>query len=141
VLVPKEGSADAQDLGKQKAYLDRTFAEAREIRESKSVECPVHFMGIWDTVSSLGWAYDPKTFPNTAKMPQVKVIRHAMALDERRAKFRPNRVIPVPQAAQDIEEIWFSRITPTSVVVIVTIKARSQKSALHGFCGKHVCRA
>jgi len=107
-LTPKEGSADAQDPVKKRAYLDRTFAEARAIRESKSVECPVHFMGIWDTVSSLGWAYDPKTFPNTAKMPQAKMIRHAMALDERRAKFRPNRVIPVPEAAQDIREIWFS---------------------------------
>jgi len=108
VLIPKEGFAEAKDPIKEKAYLDRTFAEARQIRESKSVECPVHFMGIWDTVSSLGWAYDPKTFPNTARMPHVKVIRHAIALDERRAKFRSNRVEPMPGVAQDIQEVWFS---------------------------------
>ena len=108
VLVPKDGSAEGKDPIKGKAYLDRTFPDARQIRESKSVECPVHFVGIWDTVSSLGWAYDPKTFPNTAKIPHAKVIRHAIALDERRAKFRSNRVSPVPGVAQDILEAWFS---------------------------------
>lgn len=107
-LFPKEDSAVAKDPVKSKAYCDRTFAEARQIRESKSAVCPVHFMGIWDTVSSLGWAYDPKTFPNTKKMPHAHVIRHAMALDERRAKFRPNHVESVPDAQQDIQEVWFA---------------------------------
>ncbi|MBI1740612.1 MAG: DUF2235 domain-containing protein [Acidobacteriales bacterium] len=106
-LFPKKGSADAEDPARREAYCNRTFAEARQIRESRSVECLVHFMGIWDTVSSLGWAYDPKTFPNTAAMRHVRVIRHALALDERRAKFRSNRIEPVPGAQQDIQEVWF----------------------------------
>jgi uncharacterized protein (DUF2235 family) len=106
-LFPKEGSSVAGDPIQHKAYCDRTFGEARRIRESKSMECPVHFMGIWDTVSSLGWAYDPKTFPNTQKMQHVRVIRHALALDERRAKFRTNRVESVSDVQQDIQEVWF----------------------------------
>jgi uncharacterized protein (DUF2235 family) len=108
VLFPKQDSADADDPAKRNAYVNRTFADARQIKGAYSVECPVHFMGIWDTVSSLGWAYDPKTFPNTAAMRHVRVIRHALALDERRAKFRTNRVEVVPGAQQDLQEVWFA---------------------------------
>ncbi len=107
VLVPKEGSEAARDPEKRHAYCSRTFTDAREIKESYSIECPVHFMGIWDTVSSLGWAYDPKTFPNTAAMRHVQVVRHAIALDERRAKFRTNRVELVTGVEQDLQEVWF----------------------------------
>lgn len=109
-LFPKEGSAAALDPAKHTAYCNKTFADARHIRESFAIGCPVHFMGIWDTVSSLGWAYDPKSFPNTAEMPQVRIIRHAIALDERRAKFRTNRVKPVPGPDQDIQEVWFAGV-------------------------------
>jgi uncharacterized protein (DUF2235 family) len=30
---------------------------------------PVHFMGLWDTVSSVGWVWDPTRFPYSAKNP------------------------------------------------------------------------
>lgn len=109
-LFPKEGASDARDPEKWKAYIDKTFAEARKIKEAYCVDCPVHFMGLWDTVSSLGWAYDPKTFPNTAEMPGVSIIRHALALDERRAKFRTNRVKVPKGISQDVQEVWFSGI-------------------------------
>jgi uncharacterized protein (DUF2235 family) len=81
---------------------------ADQIRRTSSVDCPIHFMGVFDTVSSLGRAYDPKTFPFTAKMPDVRTVRHALALDERRAKFRTNRVTPVP--GQDVSEVWFAGV-------------------------------
>ena len=82
--------------------------DARRIRETRSLPCPVHFMGIFDTVSSLGWAWDPKTFPNTSAMPNVGVVRHAMALDERRAKFRTNRV--KASNGCDHKQIWFAGV-------------------------------
>jgi hypothetical protein len=41
-------------------------------------------------------------------MPHVRTIRHALAIDERRAKFRTNRVHPVP--GQDIKEVWFAGV-------------------------------
>jgi uncharacterized protein (DUF2235 family) len=106
-LVPKDDSEEGIDPQKRNAYCNRTYADARQIKELYSIECPVHFMGIWDTVSSLGWAYDPKTFPNTAAMRHVRVLRHALALDERRAKFRTNRVELVADANQDLQEVWF----------------------------------
>ena len=82
--------------------------EARRIRETRSLPCPIHFMGLFDTVSSLGWAWDPKSFPNTSAMPNVKTLRHAMALDERRAKFRTNRVRP--SNGCDHKQMWFAGV-------------------------------
>ena len=106
-LVPKEGSRDATDPARRKAYLERTFSDAAQVRRDWATPqpCDVHFMGLWDTVSSLGWAYDPRTFPSTAEMKNVMVVRHALAIDERRAKFRTNRVRPVD--GQDGKEVWF----------------------------------
>lgn len=65
----------------------------------------VHFLGLWDTVSSVGWVWDPATFPFTLHNPSVDVVRHAVSLDERRWFFRQNRM----QAAgsQDLKELWF----------------------------------
>lgn len=94
--------------GTQSPEQQRRFDEARDIRTSRSVDCPIHFMGLFDTVSSLGWAWDPKTFPNTAKMPNVRTVRHALALDERRAKFRTNRVSP--SEGQSLREVWFAGV-------------------------------
>ncbi|KIJ43870.1 hypothetical protein M422DRAFT_252786, partial [Sphaerobolus stellatus SS14] len=49
----------------------------------------VHFLGCWDTVSSVG-ALVTHTLPFTATNPIVRNFRHAVSLDERRAKFRTN---------------------------------------------------
>lgn len=102
-LYPPKGSGFVNGLAtpEQQARFD----EARRIRNMRSVPCPIHFMGVFDTVSSLGWAWEPKSFPNTMTMPNVKILRHAMALDERRAKFRTNRIRPSADA--DHLQVWF----------------------------------
>ncbi|KIO29075.1 hypothetical protein M407DRAFT_60257, partial [Tulasnella calospora MUT 4182] len=51
---------------------------------SRNVE--VEFVGIWDTVESVGLI--PRRLPNTRKNKIVKHVRHALALDERRVKFQ-----------------------------------------------------
>jgi uncharacterized protein (DUF2235 family) len=66
---------------------------------------PVHFLGLWDTVSSVGWIWDPATYPFTAKNPSVRIVRHAISIDERRAFFRQNRIEPAD--GQNVEEHWF----------------------------------
>lgn len=106
-LFPKKTPKDSQNEKARKEQEER-FALAGKIRKTQSVECPIHFLGLFDTVSSLGWAFDPKTFPNTARMPSVRKIRHALALDERRAKFRTNRVTPLD--GQDVREVWFAGV-------------------------------
>jgi len=66
---------------------------------------PVHFVGIWDTVSSVGWVWNPKRYPYTQHNPSISIVRHAVSVDERRAFFRQNRMEPA--ARQDLKELWF----------------------------------
>jgi uncharacterized protein (DUF2235 family) len=65
----------------------------------------VHFLGLWDTVSSVGWAWAPKHFQFTQNNPGVDIVRHAVALDERRAYFVQN--LWGNQPPTDIEQVWF----------------------------------
>lgn len=41
----------------------------------------VHFLGVWDTVSSVGWAWNPSYLEFTRFNASVEVLRHAIALD------------------------------------------------------------
>jgi hypothetical protein len=65
----------------------------------------VHFLGLWDTVSSVGWAWAPQHFQFTQNNPSVDIVRHAVALDERRAYFVQN--LWGNQPPTDIEQVWF----------------------------------
>jgi len=65
----------------------------------------VHFVGLWDTVSSVGWAWNPGGYPYTAQNPSVDTICHAVSLDERRAFFRQNLIVTEPP--QKRFETWF----------------------------------
>ncbi|QRW15054.1 choline transport protein [Ceratobasidium sp. AG-Ba] len=49
----------------------------------------IEFMGVWDTVSSVGVLW-PRHLPFTASNTIVKRFRHAVSLDEHRAKFKQN---------------------------------------------------
>ena len=84
----------------------KTFARA--IPGQDDSHFPVHFIGLWDTVSSVGWIWDPPAYPFTAKLPNVAIVRHALALDERRWFFRQNRITPQP--GQDTKETWFAGV-------------------------------
>ncbi|KAJ8494647.1 hypothetical protein ONZ45_g13171 [Pleurotus djamor] len=72
----------------------------------------VHFVGAWDTVSSIG-VFRGKSLPETVSgMGHVCHFRHALALDERRAKFQPEYVNgglgPIEgETKADIKEVWF----------------------------------
>jgi uncharacterized protein (DUF2235 family) len=78
---------------------------ARPVPDSPDRRFPIHFMGLFDTVSSVGWAWDPAKYPFTTHNPSVKVVRHAVSIDERRWFFRQNLVGPVP--GQDLQQQWF----------------------------------
>jgi uncharacterized protein (DUF2235 family) len=91
------------------------FAKAREIREIfASRTCKPHFVGVWDTVSSVGWVYSPTRIPYTAKNDDIAIGRHALALDEKRAFFIRNLWQFDPSAASegphDIKEVWFAGV-------------------------------
>ena len=81
--------------------------------------CRVHMLGLWDTVATVGWIYNPKRFPYTRKAYSVRHVRHALALDERRAFFQNDPFDPAevarraPERAHaggTIEEVWFAGV-------------------------------
>lgn len=89
--------------GKKKSEC---FRLAGEFKAALSIgPCKPHFLGVWDTVSSVGWIANPLKLPDTAKLPDVAIIRHAVSLDERRAFFRTNLVSSDPK--RNIQEVWF----------------------------------
>ncbi|KAI0318063.1 hypothetical protein OF83DRAFT_1057474, partial [Amylostereum chailletii] len=80
----------------------RAFSRRDDIR--------IHFMGIWDCVSSVG-IFKNIELPSTKFSPNVDYYRHTLALDERRVKFIPEfkqhmeyRTGPCPR----IKEVWFT---------------------------------
>lgn len=70
--------------------------------------CPVHFIGAWDTVGSLGYLYRNRRFFDTKLSSEVTHAAHALAIDERRPKFEPllwdeTRAEP----HQTLKQLWF----------------------------------
>ncbi|KAF8623792.1 hypothetical protein AX17_007295 [Amanita inopinata Kibby_2008] len=61
---------------------------SKEFKETFALPVKIKFVGVWDTVSSVGII--PRTHPYTSINYSVETFRHALALDERRARFRPN---------------------------------------------------
>ncbi|KAK2467670.1 hypothetical protein APHAL10511_000525 [Amanita phalloides] len=61
---------------------------SKEFKETFASPADIEFVGVWDTVSSVGII--PQMHPYTSINYAVKHFRHALALDERRARFRPN---------------------------------------------------
>ncbi|MFL6390416.1 MAG: DUF2235 domain-containing protein [Terriglobales bacterium] len=74
-------------------------------------DCNPHFVGVWDTVSSIGWKNNPLKLPYIADNPDIAIGRHAIAIDERRAFFRSHRWIPSKQMQEhgpkDVLQVWF----------------------------------
>ncbi|KAJ8495785.1 hypothetical protein ONZ45_g12710 [Pleurotus djamor] len=72
----------------------------------------VHFVGAWDTVSSIG-IFRGKSLPETVSgMGHVCAFRHALALDERHVKFQPEYANgglgPERGDRGDVKEVWFA---------------------------------
>ena len=102
---------------------------ARRFRQSRSNEVEIHFIGVWDTVGSLGIPDTASWFPyararyqfhDTELSKIVKYAYQALALDEHRADFapavwtrnpftiKPGETMNSKKEAQiDIEQRWF----------------------------------
>ena len=91
-------------------YGDRSNNNNEAFKETFSRSCPIHFLGLFDTVSSVGWVYSPKTLRATANNSNVKNVRHAISIDERRAFFRQNMWGKKHLDKQDVKEVWFAGV-------------------------------
>lgn len=110
--IPKGGAPD--------------WTAARQFqRTTRAQYVPIHFAGLWDTVSSVivpkgGW-FRVENMPFTLSNELVRTWRHAVAIDERRAMFNydhidPRKYKPLPWLPdegaedQDIKEVWFAGV-------------------------------
>lgn len=105
-----------KEKGERGSLSHLRFHNTPEGKEGKE-KTPVWFLGVWDTVGSLGIPDeleilnlfdDPKkhSFHDTNLSKVVKTARHALAMDERRGTFSPTLWTKVPSAT-DCKEIWF----------------------------------
>jgi uncharacterized protein (DUF2235 family) len=84
----------------------------------------MHFIGLWDTVSSVGWITTPLRLLHLAQNPSIYIGRHAISIDERRCFYHDNlwgepthvQLPPIlrdptnpeaPGPMQDIAQVWF----------------------------------
>jgi uncharacterized protein (DUF2235 family) len=91
--------------GKRK---DRIYRLMSNFKALFSRPCRVSFLGLFDTVKTVGWIYSPFSFPYTASNDNVAIVRHAVSLDERRCLFRQN--LWSPASGQDVKEVWFAGV-------------------------------
>lgn len=88
------------------------FGVAADFKKTFSWECKPRFVGVWDTVSSVGWVYNAVRFPFTkaTNNPDLQIVRHAISIDERRAFFRQNLFGAPYSPQQDVKELWFAGV-------------------------------
>jgi hypothetical protein len=67
---------------------DVGWAQSVAFKKAFSIDVDVHFLGVFDTVCSVGLF--GRRLPFTTSNYSVRFFRHAVALDERRAKFKAN---------------------------------------------------
>jgi uncharacterized protein (DUF2235 family) len=89
--------------------MTHTFDVADGFKDTFCRHCPLHFVGVWDTVSSVGWVWDPLRLPYTARNPDMANGRQAVSIDERRCYFR-NNLWGDPFPGQSIKQVWFAGV-------------------------------
>jgi uncharacterized protein (DUF2235 family) len=123
-MVRNCGILTPQNLGRVgqafQLYRDRgedtspAGVKAEAFRRDYALETRIHFIGVWDTVGSLGvpipipffrpwWAFHDSDLSST-----VDNAFHAVAIDERRGPFKPTLwTRPGEPPRQTLEQVWF----------------------------------
>jgi hypothetical protein len=115
LLTPGNEALIPYALRLYKSNDPEKFHIADGFRTTFCVDCKPYFLGVWDTVSSVGWILDPvsvKTgrLPYTAALPDIPILRHAVSIDERRAFFRQNLIHEPVSPAQNLKQVWFAGV-------------------------------
>ncbi|KAF7966900.1 hypothetical protein HWV62_36611 [Athelia sp. TMB] len=101
-------------------YKSKDGKMAQEFKDTFCVpNVRVHFVGVWDTVSSVG-VVGNKVLPHIDEYNHIDIFRHALALDERRVKFIPECVMGRGKTISEktdvmgegkqvdrVKEVWF----------------------------------
>jgi uncharacterized protein (DUF2235 family) len=93
--------------------VSRQTQYLRRFRRGYSVDVPVTFLGVWDTVGALGIHkldipfLERYQYHKISEVDIVAHVRHALALDEHRKVFAAT-LFPAPQVGQTLEQRWFT---------------------------------
>ena len=111
---PKHKEHEKRMNGFKKHFCRTELEAARETNEKISPNesgIKVHFLGLFDCVSSVGnldVPFTKKTPPLPAVHGTARHVRHAVAIDERRVKFKAALFSQEQTDAQKgIKEVWF----------------------------------
>ena len=85
---------------------DKTAAGFKEVF---SRPCDPHFVGVWDTVKSVG-LFVWRGFETATLNPRIAHGYHALAIDERRSNFKPTLWDEPAAQNQTIEQVWFAGV-------------------------------
>ena len=108
-LLPNEHGNQLEYASKY--YLDRKYHNiVDDYREHFCRPCPVHFIGVWDTVDATILTEGAK-FTDTRLNPEVKHAYHAVSIDEKRRDFpvtlwNEKNLSP----GQVMEQVWFAGV-------------------------------
>lgn len=105
-----------RDAGNLVEYAAKVYntegndALAAEFRKAFGRACPVHFVGVWDTVESLVMNAG-KRFHDATLNAEVAHGYHALAIDERRSDFAPSLWDETAlHPGQIVEQAWFAGV-------------------------------
>ena len=110
--------AEGYDLYRDDQGPDSDSAVAFRRNYAWTVETPIKFIGVWDTVGALGvpniglpwgnWINRRYQFHDTQLSSKVGFAYQALSIDETRAPFAPTLWLPKPAVpGQTVEQVWF----------------------------------
>ncbi len=107
-LLPREH--DNQLEYASKYYLDKKYRKhAAGFKRDMCRACPVHFIGVWDTVDSTMLTEGNK-FTDTTLNEEVSHGYHAIAINEKRKDFPVSIWNKPANKNQTIEQVWFAGV-------------------------------
>ncbi|RDX42989.1 hypothetical protein OH76DRAFT_1253027 [Lentinus brumalis] len=67
---------------------DAGWVQSNNFKKAFCIDVSIDFIGVWDTVGSVG-VIPHSSLPFVKSNDAIRVFRHALALDERRVRFKP----------------------------------------------------
>jgi len=107
---------DRATKANDKEAKDHYFALADKFKQTLSwtMTCKPKFVGVWDTVSSVGWVENPLKVPFETSNPDIQIGRHAVSIDEHRSFFRSHlwrpSENPLTSGPKDLKQVWFAGV-------------------------------
>jgi uncharacterized protein (DUF2235 family) len=112
LAINRARQGNAKDADAIRQYFD--LADSFRSTMSRTT-CNPWFVGVWDTVSSIGWIENPLKLPFVTNNPDIEIGRHAVSIDEHRAFFRSHLWRPAedpakPSGPKNLMQVWFAGV-------------------------------